>query len=161
MNIMRCLLLTSLAWGAGAGLAETPQPTSTDASTQAIWVNLGGISWHDDRRKGYNENNGGLGLEYPLQADIALMGGAFHNSVHKTSGYVAIKWQPLTLGDWKLGLSTGVMNGYPGIHRGGAFLAALPMASYEGSRFGVNLALVPYVDRAEGALAIQFKFRLR
>lgn len=154
MNRPGCLLLASAAFGAGAALAEAPQPG-------ALWGNLGGFSSHANRDKDYNENNVGLGLEYQLQPDVALMAGTFNNSVRQTTSYAAVNWLPLSLGSWKLGLVAGVMNGYPGIENGGAFLAALPMASYEGARFGVNLGLIPTVDRVDGALVVQLKFRLR
>lgn len=151
-----CLLLASAAWGPGAALADTEPPAPPDA----LWVNLGGFSSHVNRNKDYNEDNVGMGLEYQLQPDVALMAGAFNNSIRHTTSYVAANWLPLSLGGWKLGAVAGVMNGYPGIAGGGAFVAALPMASYEGTHVGVNLGLIPTTDKVEGALVIQLKFRV-
>jgi len=53
------------------------------------------------------------------------------------------------------------MDGYPAIEHGGVFFAALPTASYEGQRFGVNLAFIPTMPQIDGAVVIQFKIRLR
>jgi hypothetical protein len=152
------LLVACVAWVPGAALAEDAAPPPQDG---ALWVNLGGFSSHMDRSKGYNEDNVGMGVEYGLQPDMALMAGAFNNSVRQTTTYAAVNWLPLSLGGWKLGAVVGVMNGYPGIAHGGAFLAALPMASYEGTRFGVNLGLIPSIDKVDGAFVIQLKLRVR
>ncbi|MDR7305818.1 hypothetical protein [Rhodoferax saidenbachensis] len=154
----RCyLLLVSAACVPWAAWADAGPP---DAG--ALWVNLGGFSSHVNRDKDYNENNVGMGVEYRLQPDVALMAGAFNNSIRQTTTYAAVSWQPLSLGGWKLGAALGVMNGYPGIAHGGAFLAALPMASYEGTRFGMNLGLIPSINnKVDGAFVIQLKFRMR
>ncbi len=76
-----------------------------------------------------------------------------------TPYYGAINWQPLIIGAWKLGGSAGILNGYPSRARGGAFFAALPMATYEGQRFGVNVGLIPSVGQVDGAVVVQFKVR--
>lgn len=161
MNTPWRLLLASLTWGPGLALADTPPAAPPPPQTGALWVNLGGFSSHVNRDKGYNEDNVGMGVEYQLQPDVALMAGAFNNSLRQTTSYAAVNWLPLSLGGWKLGAVAGVMNGYPAIENGGAFLAALPMASYEGRRFGVNLGLIPTIDRVDGALFIQLKLRVR
>ena len=44
--------------------------------------------------------------------------------------------------------------------RGSAFFAAIPMASIEGRRFGVNLGIIPSVKNVQGAVLVQFKFRI-
>lgn len=156
MKIRCYLLLVSAACVPWAVWADAQPP-----EVGALWVNLGGFSSHMDRNKGYNEDNVGLGVEYRLQPDMALMAGAFNNSIRQTTSYAAVSWLPLSLGGWKLGAVAGVMNGYPGISHGGAFLAALPMASYEGKRFGVNLGLIPTIDKVDGAVVIQLKLRVR
>ncbi len=152
------LLLVCAACLPGVVRAEDAAPPPQDG---AIWVNLGGFSHHMDQDKGYNENNVGMGVEYQLRPRVALMAGAFNNSLSRTTAYAAANWLPLSLGGWKLGAALGVMNGYPGIARGGPFLAALPMATYEGTRFGVNLGVIPTLNKVDGAFVIQLKVRLR
>ncbi len=149
-----CTLVLALAGGAWAQDASEP-PTD-----QSLWLNLGALTYHPNQSQGYNENNSGLGLEYRLKPDTSVMAGSFYNSVYRNTNYAAVNWQPIALGDWKLGLAMGVMNGYPAVNNGDYFVAALPMASYEGKRFGVNLSLIPSVAQIDGALVVQVKFRL-
>ena len=55
----------------------------------------------------------------------------------------------------------GGFSGYPKMHDGGWFLAAIPVISVEYQRFGVNFAIVPtYKERLHGALSVQLKFKL-
>lgn len=138
-------------------LACAATPARAD---DALWVNLGGFTHHANQDKDYNENNLGLGVEYRVHPDATLMAGMFANSVYRNTHYVAVNWQPRSLGGWKLGAAVGLMNGYPGIARGGTFVAAVPMASYEGPRVGLNVGLIPSVGRMDGALVLQLKFRL-
>lgn len=141
-----------------ASAATAEHPHTTDKPQ--IWVNLGGFSRHFETDKGYNENNLGLGLEYRTSAEIAYMAGAYYNSVHKTTSYAAVNWQPWHLGPVKLGAALGVMNGYPSMANGGSFFAALPLASVEGRHFGINLGVIPSMGKVDGAVIVQFKLRL-
>lgn len=131
-----------------------------EAPKGEVWINLGGFSRHFSRGNGYNENNLGLGAEYRTSAEVSYMAGAYDNSVHKTTSYLAVNWQPWALGPIKLGGTLGVMNGYPSLAKGGAFFAALPMATWEGRRFGVNVGIIPSMGKIEGALIVQFKVRV-
>ncbi len=55
----------------------------------------------------------------------------------------------------------GAFNGYPHAFNGGWFPAVIPVASWEGQRLGLNVALVPPLqDRLYGAVSFQLKFRL-
>jgi hypothetical protein len=144
---------------AGQGtLAQSDTPTSTESP---IWINLGSFSTHLDTGKNYNGDNVGLGIEYGLTPELALLGGRFINSVRRNSNYAAFGWQPLHRGPWRLGAALGLMDGYPAIEHGGVFFAALPTASYEGKRFGINFAFIPTMPQVDGAVVIQFKVRLR
>jgi hypothetical protein len=125
-----------------------------------IWVNVGGFSSHFNRDKGYNENNLGFGIEYRMNPEVSLMAGGYYNSVRQNTSYLAVNYQPWAMGEWKLGAAVGFMDGYPALERGGVFFAALPMASYEGKQFGVNLGVIPSIPKVDGAIVIQFKFRL-
>lgn len=157
------LTLWWLSGGASTAFAQAPAPASpAPAWAQGpVWVNIGGFSRHFVRGKGYNENNLGLGLELRTSGEVSLMAGYYVNSMRRDTQYAAVNWQPWTLGDWRLGVAVGVMNGYPAVARGGTFFAALPMASYEGARFGVNVGLIPSIKDVDGALLVQFKMRLR
>ena len=164
--------LSRLAWVARVALGmATALPAFAESSSISdaplwqkpageLWLNVGGFSRHFNRQANHNENNVGLGLEYRTGSDLSFMAGSYHNSVRKNTTYAAVNWQPLSMGAFKLGAAVGLMNGYPAMNRGGTFFAALPMASYEGRRFGVNLGLIPSMKDVNGAVILQFKVRL-
>ncbi len=152
-----CALAAALACTVSTAWAEE---AVEETSADALWLNVGALTYHPNRDKGYNENNSGLGVEYRLRPNTSVMLGTFKNSVHRDTNYAAVNWQPIALGNWKLGLAVGVMNGYPGVENGGYFAAALPMASYEGKRFGVNFSVIPSLPQVDAALVLQVKFRL-
>src|SRR5690606_33373995 len=106
------------------------------------------------------ESNLGFGIEWRRTPEVAIMAGVYDNSVGKPSQYAAVNWQPWQIGPVKLGVALGVLNGYPALNRGGTFFAALPMATIEGQRFGVNLGLIPSIGDVDGALLVQLKMKL-
>ncbi len=163
MKIFRCALVVL---GLSTALPAFAESTSSGAAplwqkpAGELWLNVGGFSRHFDRQAGHNENNVGLGLEYRTSDEFSFMAGSYRNSVRKNTTYAAVNWQPLSMGSFKLGAAVGLMNGYPAMNRGGTFFAALPMATYEGRRFGVNLGLIPSMKDVDGAVILQFKVRL-
>lgn len=138
--------------------ASAPQLASTPGGQ--VWLNLGGFSRHFARGKGYNESNVGIGVEIKASETYALSVGAYRNSVRQETFYAAVHLQPLHLGPARLGVMLGVLDGYPARQRGGAFFAAVPFASIEGSRYGVNIGLIPSIGKVDGALLAQLKLRL-
>ena len=146
-------------------LAAQSAANAADSPTQ-VWVNPGIYSLHFDRGADYREDNVGLGAEVVFAGgNHAIFGGSFINSDRQRTRYGLYEWRPL---HWEpasvkvsLGLAAGAFDGYPKYRDGGWFVAALPVLSVEGSRFGVNLAIIPDIpDRLNGALAIQFKLRV-
>lgn len=159
-GVLACALI-GLAGLAGAAPAEPGDPERSGVTEKRgqLWVNVGGFSRHFARNKNYNESNLGLGIEYRINPEVSVMAGTYYNSVRRTTTYGAVNWQPLSLGDWKIGAMVGVMNGYPAVKRGGTFFAAVPMATYEGTRFGLNVGIIPTTSQVDGALVLQFKVR--
>lgn len=147
-----CIAL--LAWGVSGAISES--------EASELWVNTGGISYHFDRSKGFNEVNPGLGVEYRLNSGVSVMGGFHKNSIDLRTTYAAVNYQPFSIGPIKIGASVGFMTGYPVIREGAAFFAALPFATYEGKRFGVNVGVIPNIPsrHIDGAVVFQFKFRV-
>lgn len=143
-----------------ASSARADEAPLAAADQPQIWINVGGFSRHFDRDPNYNENNFGFGIEWRRSPELAVMAGVYDNSLGKPSQYAAINWQPWQIGPVKLGAAIGVLNGYPAISRGGTFFAALPMASIEGRRFGINLGLIPSIKNVDGAILLQFKLRI-
>ena len=147
--------LLALALLASAPLAQA----EFDASR--LWLNAGFYSAHFDTNKGLRNANPGLGFEYKLDDSWSATAGRFINSDNAHSNYIGAYYQPWTVAGAKLGVVGGAFNGYPKAFNGGWFPAIIPVATWEGQRFGLNVALVPPLkDRLYGAVSFQLKFRL-
>ena len=132
-----------------------------DFDASRLWLNAGFYSAHFDGHKGLRNANPGLGLEYKLGGDWSATAGRFINSDNMHSSYVGAYHQPWTFAGAKLGVVAGAFTGYPKAFNGGWFPALIPVASWEGERFGLNVALVPPLqDRLYGAISFQLKLRL-
>ena len=145
--------------GAGwAALACAPAHAELDAGR--LWLNAGFYSVHFDTDKGLRNANPGLGLEYKLDETWSATAGRFINSDNAHSSYIGAYYQPWTWAGAKWGVVGGAFNGYPKAFNGGWFPAVIPTASFEGPRWGLNVALVPPLkDRLYGALSFQLKYR--
>lgn len=126
-----------------------------------VWLNGGFYSEHFDRDKGLNNSNYGLGAEYRFSTVASATAGRFYNSDREYSNYVGVYYQPVYIGPVRLGVVAGGFNGYPKMRHGDWFLAAIPVASIEYKRIGMNLAVIPsYKDRLYGALSFQLKIKV-
>lgn len=131
------------------------------APLSETWLNVGFYSYHFQRDKGLNDRNPGLGIEYRYSTVASLTAGRFYNSDREYSNYAGVYYQPIAIGPVRLGAVVGGFNGYPKMRDGGWFLAAIPVASVEYQRVGVNMAFVPtYKDRLYGALTFQLKLKI-
>lgn len=157
----RVAALLCLAGLGGAAHAEESFVTLESKPLAELWLNPGFYSYHFQRDKGLNDRNPGLGVEYRSSTVASLTAGRFYNSDRMYSNYAGFYYQPWAVGPIRIGAVVGGFNGYPKMHDGGWFLAAIPMLSYEEGRFGLNVAIVPsYKDRLHGAISFQFKFRV-
>ena len=126
-----------------------------------LWLNAGFYSAHFDTNKGLRNANPGLGFEYKVDDTWSATAGRFINSDNAHSSYIGAYYQPWTVAGAKLGVVGGAFNGYPKAFNGGWFPAVIPVATWEGQQFGLNVALVPPLkDRLYGAVSFQLKFRL-
>ena len=122
------------------------------------WINVGFYSYHFQRDNGLNDSNPGIGAEYRFSSKSSITAGRFYNSDRQYSNYVGAYYQPFSIGVVRIGVVAGAFNGYPKMRNGGWFLAAIPVASVEYQRVGLNVSLVPsYKDRLYGALSFQLK----
>jgi hypothetical protein len=145
-----------------AASAEAAEP----AFAPQVWLSPGFLSHHFNDEADLREDNTGLGIEVALAAQHAVMAGSFINSVGERSRYGGYQWRPL---HWqraglsvRAGVALGVIDGYPRMRGGGAFVAALPMLAVEGRYLGANLTVFPSLgERVQGALAVQLKLRVR
>jgi hypothetical protein len=112
--------LTAMCGTRSASAADTCQDQTTDGSAEAVcnfqkqlWLNPGFISLHFTKIEERNPLNLGLGAEWRLTEETALIAGTYVNSVRKQSTYGGVSWQPLTLGVTQLGAAVGLIRGYP------------------------------------------------
>ena len=75
------------------------------------WFNAGFYSAHFDTEKGLRNANPGLGVEYELDDKWRVTAGKFINSDNANSSYLGAYYQPLRVGDFKVGVVGGVMLG--------------------------------------------------
>ncbi len=135
-------------------IVETKEPVT-------LWINPGFYSAHFDTDKGLRNNNLGFGVEAVINEDWSATAGSFTNSNNARSNYLGAYYQPWHWGAWKAGAVVGGFNGYPNAFGGSWFVAALPVVTLEGERFGLNIALVPPLkDRLYGAVSFQLKLRV-
>ena len=143
---LACWLVAPVAWA--------------DFDANRLWLNAGFYSAHFDADKGLRNANPGLGAEYKLDDRWSLTAGRFINSDNAHSSYVGAYYQPWTFAGAKWGVVGGAFKGYPKAFDGAWFPAVIPVATWEGERFGLNVALVPPLkDRLYGAVSFQLKVR--
>jgi hypothetical protein len=135
--------------------------TTTPATWAAFWVNPGFYSYHFDTDKNLNNHNGGFGVEASITDTYSLTAGVFQNSDRTTSHYVGAYVMPFRAGPVKLGAAVGAFNGYPQMHEGGWFPAAVPTLAFEGRSLGLNVGFVPKIgDRVHSAISFQLKYNV-
>ncbi|MES2901785.1 MAG: hypothetical protein V4723_18815 [Pseudomonadota bacterium] len=129
--------------------------------SKELWLDTGFATYHFQSDKDLNGRNPGLGVEYRISDSSAVTAGRFFNSDRRHSRYAGMYYQPWTVQGVRLGVVAGGFDGYPRMRDGGWFLAAIPVATIEYQRVGVNLAVVPtYKNRLHGGVSVQFKFKL-
>ena len=143
--------------------AQTVNPQSQSSDKQKpllLWLNAGFYSAHFNTDKGLRNSNPGLGVEAVFNEDWSATAGTFTNSDDARSNYLGAYYQPWHWGSYKAGVVGGVFNGYPKAFDGGWFPALLPVVTWEGERFGLNIAFVPPLqNRLYGAISFQLKLR--
>lgn len=125
-----------------------------------FWVNVGGIS--QGLTGGNNKaQNLGLGAEFHLSADSAILAGRANNTASTRSNYAGLMFTPMQLGRVKYGVIAEAQNGYTQRRNGKYFATLAPVVTFEMQHAGVNLTLTPNASgRANSALAVQFKWQV-
>lgn len=140
----------------------------TAGDTRTVWITSGFLSHHTSQRKapkrGWNETNTGVGIEYALDSHWRLAAGVYDNSVYRRSRYAQVVWSPEATnwrsGDWcvSAGVALGAVDGYPRISHGGFFPTVLPVFALEWKHVGLNLTYIPSLaGQVSGAVALQAK----
>ena len=140
-----------------AALAQEAESTRRNE----LWLDTGFATYHFQSDKDLNGRNPGIGVEYKFSDNMAVTAGRFFNSDREHSRYAGLYYQPWSWGGVRFGAVVGGFDGYPKMREGGWFLAAIPAATFEYKRMGVNVAVVPtYKDRLHGGISVQLKFKL-
>ncbi len=159
-NISRLLVALALAL-AGTAQADQLFETIESKPLSETWINAGFYSAHFQTDKGLNNSNPGLGVEYRMSTVSTLTAGRFYNSDRAYSNYAGMYYQPFSIGRVRLGAVVGGFSGYPKMRDGGWFLAAVPVASIEFDRVGLNIGIVPtYKDRLYGAVSLSLRLKV-
>jgi hypothetical protein len=131
------------------------------APKSELWVDTGFLTAHFNQGKNLNGENHGLGAEYKFDASLSAAAGRFYNSDRQYSNYAGVIWQPWAIGPVRIGAAIAAFNGYPHMHDGGWFPAAIPTGTIEWDRVGLNIGVIPtYKDRLYGGISVQLKFKL-
>lgn len=156
MTLTKFALLSLTLFASTAALAE-------EASTRRseLWLTTGFATYHFQSDKDLNGRNPGVGLEYRFADSLSATAGRFYNSDRQHSRYAGLYYQPWEYKGVRFGAVVGGFDGYPKMRDGGWFLAAIPTATFEYKRVGINVAVVPtYKDRLHGGISVQLKFKL-
>ena len=158
MRIRCAALVLAVLTSAGAMAQEAP---ASDGKRSELWIDTGFATYHFQSDKNLNGRNPGVGMEYRFSDEAAVTAGRFYNSDRQHSNYAGVYYQPWSWGGVRFGGVIGGFNGYPKMRGGGWFLAAIPTATWEYERVGVNVAVVPtYKERLHGGISVQLKFKL-
>lgn len=141
--------------------AQAATPGTDDDDIGALWLNAGFYAYHFQKDRHLNNRASGFGAEYRVSETGAIAAGGYHNSNWGYSNYLGYYWRPLRLGPVRLGAVLVAVNGYPGTRHGGWFAAALPTASVEYHRIGLNVYFIPsYQNSVNGSITLQLKLRI-
>lgn len=145
------LVLTAwLAWSLRRVAAATAASVAL-AGCAGNWLVITAASYHENRARGYNERNPGVGVEHPLGENVRAIGGMYRNSHDRDTLYAGAQWTPIKAGGFAFGGAAIAATGY---EDGRAVLFAAPLLSYETRHWGVNL--LPFHKSVVG---LQFKLR--
>lgn len=159
---MKAVLIAALLLLAPLARADDELFTKVDAAPKSeLWLDSGFLTGHFNRELGLNGANHGIGAEYRFNGTAAAVAGHFFNSDRCWSSYAGVIWQPYAIGPVRLGAAFAAFKGYPKMRDGGWFPAAIPTATVEYQRVGVNIGFVPsYKDRLYGGVSVQLKLKL-
>lgn len=140
-----------------AVLASTMSPPAP-AEENKSYLTVSALSYHMNRKKGYNEVNAGAGVEYELTRTFALVAGFYRNSrpdKDAVSTYGGFSYMPVSLGPLRAGVMLGAVTGYK---QANVLPAASGILSLGTRDTAVNVHFLPALSmRYISALGLQFK----
>lgn len=124
-----------------------------------VYVSPGGLSYHTDRSKNFNERNYGLSATYRTDDELAYTSGWFGNSLHRRSYFAAARWTPLQIGQIRAGALVGIVTGYEAAG-GGPIPVALPAVAVSVGSVEMTVVGWPAMFGSGAGIAAQFAVRV-
>ena len=121
-----------------------------------VWMSSGGVSYHTDRSKGYNERNPGVGLEYRWDTTHSLGAGAYLNSNRNISTLAVYTWTPLGNDVVRFGLLGGLAAGYASP----VTPLILPAMTVQLGSVGATVVAWPSIRGGSGGVGVQFRVKV-
>lgn len=112
-------------------------------------------SYHIDRDTKHNESNWGLGFECQVMEKGSLVGGVYENSYWRQSKYLGVTYLPYKLGPAKIGAMFGAVTGYDRT----VTPVIIPTIAFEGTRYGMNIGIIPSIDDGLAMIGLQLKMK--
>ena len=103
-------------------------------------IQLHTVSYHVNRAADFNEENLGIGFRHYADDVHYITAGTYKNSEYNQSNYAGYGWE-WKQGDFKLGLSAGIITGY---ELGEVLPYVVPVIRYK----AVSLIIAPYPEVA-------------
>lgn len=122
----------------------------SNAALADTYLNVYGVSYHNDRSFSWNERNTGIGLRHDLNKHFFLDGGVYKDSLNANTFYLAVATKA-TFGPGAMGVSMLAMHQddayYAGHYRQARVIGGvLPFVSLETGRVTTNLGYIPRID---------------
>lgn len=115
-------------------------------------------SYHQDRQHGYNEKNGGIGLELHINEDVRLIVGEYRNSFYHKSEYAGVAYMPFHRWNVSVGALILEVSGY-NTNLKQFTLIAIPAMSYSNGAFEANVIVAPPIFKM-GLVGLQLGWRI-
>ena len=137
-----------------------------NSATADTYLNIYGVSYHNDRNFSWNERNTGIGLRHDLNENFFIDGGFYKDSLNANTFYVAVatraKFGPSAIGVSMLAMRQDDAY-YAGHYRqAGIVGGVLPFVSLETGRITTNLGYIPRVEaiKLKSAWFMYWSFKL-
>ena len=123
------------------------------------WITATLASKHINAESKQEEANWGVGIEQGMAKNWRAVAGMYRNSNRRDSLYFGLSWHPLRLGEWRIGAVGMFVGGYETPKHQELVKAVIPVITYEGKRWGLNVPIVPATKDNAGAIGLQAKWK--
>lgn len=130
-----------------------------EARADGWYLSPGGVSYHQDRKAGYNEVNHGFSALVKSDDELAFASGFFGNSLHRRAYFAAARWTPYQVGFLRAGALAGAVTGYEA-NGGGPIPVLLPAVAAGWGPIDITVVGWPSMMGSGAGIAAQFAVRV-